>query len=78
MSASCSALLLGLLLWKIKMCQDSVWSETPRKIMEIDNALGQVDDALPSVADKISRTFEKRLERVLARIEKRHRFLADP
>ena len=60
MSASCSALQFGGLLWKIKLCQDSVWSESPRKITKIDDTLGEVDVALSSLADKTSRTFEKR------------------
>jgi hypothetical protein len=77
MSPSCSALQFGRLLWRIKFCQDSVWSETPKKIVEIDDTLGEVDVTLPCLADKISRTFEQRLERVVTRIEKRHRFVAD-
>jgi hypothetical protein len=77
MSASYSALQLGRLVWKFKRAQESLWTDDPMKIMEVDDVLYELDVALPPLADKMSRTFEKRLEEVRARIERRHRLVAD-
>jgi hypothetical protein len=81
MSASYSALQLGLLLWKVKMCQDSVWSDRPatpyKGIHEIDALLDEIKLVLPALADRINRQCEKEFEPLLRRMEKRHRVIRD-
>jgi hypothetical protein len=76
MSASFAALQLGFLPWKVKWCQESVWSDSPTDIQEIDDLLGEFELALPAMADRITPVQRSVLIELLRRMEKRHRHIA--
>ena len=76
MSASSSALHLGLLPWRVKVCQNSVWSEKPKAIKEVDNLLEELDIVLPAITDRITPHQRRELEEVLERIRTWHRHIS--
>jgi hypothetical protein len=77
MSASFAALQLGFLPWKVKLCQESVWSDSSRDIQEIDDLLGECELALSALADRITPVQRSELIELRRRMEKRHRHIAD-
>jgi hypothetical protein len=76
MSAPLSAFQLGFLPWKVKRRQETLWSDRPTDIKEVDDPLIEVELALPALADRITGQFEQQLQKLRQRLEERHRYIA--
>jgi hypothetical protein len=76
MSASFAALQLGYLPWKIKRCQQSVWSDSPTDIEELDDLLDEITLALPALADRLTADQRSELSKLLQRLRTRHQTIS--